>query len=37
VTTRDSTFTIPVDAEPSSVVLDPEAWLLGEIGAVTRR
>jgi aminopeptidase N len=37
VTTRDSTFTIPVDAEPSSVVLDPDVWLLGEIGAVTRR
>ena len=37
VTARESTFTIPVDAEPSSVVLDPEVWLLGEIGVLSRR
>ena len=33
VTARDATFTIPADAEPASVVLDPGVWLLAEFGA----
>jgi aminopeptidase N len=30
---RESTFTIPADAEPASVVLDPGVWLLAELGS----
>ena len=37
VTARESTFTIPVDGEPSSVVLDPEVRLLADVGGVIRR
>jgi aminopeptidase N len=33
VTARESTFTIPSDAEPASVVLDPGVWLLAEFGS----
>jgi len=33
VTDRESTFTIPADAEPASVVLDPGVWLLADFGA----
>jgi aminopeptidase N len=33
VTGRDSTFTIPVDAEPASVTLDPNVWLLADFGS----
>jgi aminopeptidase N len=33
VTDRESTFSIPADAEPTSVVLDPGVWLLAEFGA----
>lgn len=32
VTGRESTFTIPADAEPASVVLDPDVWLLADFG-----
>jgi aminopeptidase N len=30
---RESTLTIPADAEPVSVVLDPGVWLLAELGS----
>jgi hypothetical protein len=33
VTGRESTFTIPTDAEPAAVVLDPGVWLLAELGS----
>ena len=33
VTGRESTFTIPVEAEPASVVLDPGVWLLADLGS----
>ena len=33
VTGRESTFSIPADAEPASVVLDPGVWLLAELGS----
>ena len=33
VTGRESTFGIPTDAEPASVVLDPGVWLLAELGS----
>jgi len=33
VTSREATFTIPADAEPASVVLDPGVWLLAELGS----
>jgi aminopeptidase N len=33
VTDRESTFTIPADAEPASVALDPGVWLLADFGA----
>ena len=33
VTGRDSTFGIPAEAEPASVVLDPGVWLLAELGS----
>ena len=33
VTDRESTFTIPADAEPTSVALDPGVWLLADFGA----
>jgi aminopeptidase N len=33
VTGRESTFTIPADAEPASVVLDPGVWLLADFGS----
>jgi aminopeptidase N len=33
VTGRESTFNIPADTEPASVVLDPGVWLLAELGA----
>jgi len=33
VTGRESTFNIPADAEPASVVLDPGVWLLAELGS----
>lgn len=36
VTDRESTFTIPADAEPASVVLDPGVWLLAEFGTFQR-
>ena len=32
VSGRESTFTIPSDADPASVVLDPGVWLLAELG-----
>jgi aminopeptidase N len=32
VTGRESTFSIPADAEPAAVVLDPGVWLLAELG-----
>jgi aminopeptidase N len=32
VTSRDATFTIPADTEPTSVALDPGVWLLAEFG-----
>jgi len=32
VTNREAIFTIPADAEPSSVTLDPNVWLLAEFG-----
>jgi hypothetical protein len=31
------TFTIPVDAEPASVSLDPNTWLLLERAELKRR
>lgn len=33
VTGRESTFSLPAEAEPASVVLDPGVWLLAEIGS----
>jgi aminopeptidase N len=33
VTRRESTFSIPADTEPASVVLDPGVWLLAEVGS----
>jgi aminopeptidase N len=30
---RESTFSIPADAEPASVVLDPGVWLLADLGS----
>jgi aminopeptidase N len=33
VTGREATFSIPADAEPASVVLDPGVWLLAELGS----
>ena len=33
VSGRESTFGIPSDAEPASVVLDPGVWLLAEFGS----
>jgi aminopeptidase N len=36
VTGRDSSFTIPADAEPASVTLDPGVWLLAQIGTFAR-
>jgi aminopeptidase N len=36
VTKRESTFTIPSDSEPASVVLDPSVWLLAEFGSFQR-
>ena len=33
VTGRESTFSIPADAEPASVALDPGVWLLAELGS----
>jgi hypothetical protein len=29
----ETTFRIPADAEPASVVLDPGVWLLAELGS----
>lgn len=36
VTRRDATFTLPADAEPVAVELDPDAWLLADFGAFAR-
>jgi aminopeptidase N len=36
VTGRESTFSLPADAEPASVVLDPGVWLLAELGSFSR-
>ena len=36
VTGRESTFRIPADAEPATVVLDPGVWLLAELGSFTK-
>jgi len=33
VTGRESTFTIPADAEPAAVTLDPAVWLLAQFGS----
>ena len=33
MTGRESTFSIPTDAEPAAVVLDPGVWLLAELGS----
>jgi len=33
VTGREATLSIPADAEPASVVLDPGVWLLAELGS----
>ncbi len=33
---RESTFGVPTDAEPASVVLDPGVWLLAELGSFQR-
>ena len=33
VTGRESTFSIPADAEPAAVVMDPGVWLLAELGS----
>jgi len=30
---RESTFSIPTEAEPAAVVLDPGVWLLAELGS----
>ena len=37
VTDRDATMTIPADAEPTSVALDPGVWVLADWGAFTRQ
>ena len=37
VTSRESTFTIPSDAEPASVVLDPGVWLLADLGSFQKK
>ena len=36
VTGRESTFTIPAETEPASVVLDPGVWLLAEFGSFSK-
>jgi aminopeptidase N len=36
VTERNSTFSIPADAEPAAVMLDPGVWLLAEIGTFSK-
>jgi aminopeptidase N len=36
VTGRESTFSIPADAEPATVVLDPGVWLLAELGSFSQ-
>ena len=36
VTDRESTFTLPADTEPVSVVLDPGVWLLADFGRFTK-
>ena len=36
VTGRQSTFSIPADAEPASVVLDPGVWLLADLGSLQK-
>jgi len=36
VTARDASFTVPSDAEPVSVSLDPGVWLLADFGAFTK-
>jgi hypothetical protein len=33
VSGRETTLSIPADAEPASVVLDPGVWLLAELGS----
>jgi aminopeptidase N len=33
MTGREATFSIPTDAEPASVALDPGVWLLAELGS----
>jgi aminopeptidase N len=37
VTGRDATMAIPVEAEPTSVALDPGVWVLADWGAFTRQ
>ena len=32
IASRESTFRIPADTEPASVVLDPGVWLLADLG-----
>ena len=34
ITDRESTIAIPSDAEPASVVLDPDVWLLADLGSL---
>jgi len=36
VTARESTFSIPADTEPASVVVDPGVWLLAELGSFSK-
>jgi aminopeptidase N len=36
VTRREATFTLPAEAEPVSVVLDPGVWLLADFGPFTK-
>ncbi len=36
VTGRESTFRIPADVEPASVVLDPGVWLLADVRSFER-
>jgi len=33
---RRAVFSFAADAEPASLILDPETWLLAEIGSLTR-
>jgi aminopeptidase N len=36
ITRRETTFTLPAESEPASVILDPGVWLLADFGPFTK-